>query len=383
MCHAFYVTATSGIIATAGLAGHMLATDKSLATLPIAMQFIAMTAGTVPASFLMKKLGRRDGFCVGALLGLVGALISMWAIMDGDFVLYCLGSAFVGVFNGFAQYYRFAAADTASEKFKSHAISLVLAGGVVAAVGPLLASASIDLFAPIPFAGVYVGVAGFYVATLVVLRFVVIPKPSIEEREGYRRPLAEIVRQPVFIVALLGALFGYMVMSLLMTATPLAMAACSFGFHDSAQAIQWHVLGMFAPSFITGHLIRWFGTLRVMAMGVTIVGICVAVNLEGITLANFWIGATLLGVGWNFLFIGGTTLLTSTYSPAEKAKTQAVHEFLLFGSVALASLMSGVIHENWGWQTLNYIVIPALVLISAAILWLHLLQRRQAASVSV
>ena len=381
MCHAFYVTATSAIIATAGLAGLALASEKSLATLPISMQFVAMTAGTVPASFLMKRLGRRDGFSIGALLGLVGALISLWAIMRGDFAMYCLGSALVGVFNGFAQYYRFAAADTASDRFKSHAISLVLAGGVIAAVGPLLASASIDLLAPIPFAGVYAAVAGFYVATLVVLRFVVIPRPSAEERDGFRRPLGEIIRQPVFIVALLGALFGYMMMSLLMTATPLAMAACSFGFHESAQAIQWHVLGMFAPSFITGHLIRWFGTLRVMGAGVVIVGLCIAVNLQGITLANFWIGATLLGVGWNFLFIGGTTLLTSCYTPAEKAKTQAIHEFLLFGCVAFASLMSGVIHEYWGWQTLNYIVIPALAMISGAIIWLHFIQRRQTASV--
>ena len=370
LCQALFLTATSAVIATAALIGHGLAETKALATLPIGIQFMATMGTTVPASLLMKRIGRRDGFTVGAFFGLAGAMTACWGIMAGDFVLFCVGAALIGAFNGFAQFYRFAAADAASEAFKSRAISLVLAGGVIASFGPLLADWSADMFAPVAFAGVYVAVAALYVTTLVVLRFITIPPPDAEERSRTGRPLATIMRQPTFIIAVLGSLIGYAMMSLLMTATPLAMRFCGFGFTESAQAIQWHVLGMFAPSFVTGHLIKRFGTLTIMGTGALLIALCVACNLQGIALVNFWLGAILLGVGWNFLFIGGTTLVTELHSPAEKAKTQAAHDFIVFAGVAAAALLSGAAHEAFGWQAMNYAVVPFLAAVLAGLAWL-------------
>ena len=267
ICQALFLTSMSAVVAAAALIGHQLADTKVLATLPIGIQFVMTMVATVPASLLMKRIGRRDGFTVGATIGLAGALLGLWAIMEASFTLFCVGLALIGAANGFAQYYRFAAADAASEAFRSRAISLVLAGGVIASIGPLLADWSKDLFAPIAFAGVFATMAALYVATLVVLRFITIPPPDEEERSTSGRPLLTIMRQPTFIIAVLGSLVGYAMMSLLMTATPLAMKYCGFGFSDSAQTIQWHVLGMFAPAFVTGHLIKRFGTKTIMACG--------------------------------------------------------------------------------------------------------------------
>ncbi len=379
VCQAFFITATSAIVVSAGLIGHSLAETKALATLPLGAQFGAMMIATMPASLLMRRIGRRDGFTVGAMIGLAGALVAMKAVLDGDFALFCLGSALIGAFNGFAQYYRFAAADAANEAFKSRAISYVLAGGVIASVGPLFADFSKDMLAPIPFAGVYVTVAVFYLATLVALRFVTIPPPAGEERTGRGRSLSEIMRQPVFIVAALAGIVSYAMMSLVMTATPLAMKYCGLGFSDSATVLQWHVFGMFAPAFFSGQLIKRFGTLNVMAAGAIIIALCAVANLQGIGLANFWAGGMLLGIGWNFLFVGATTLVTEAYTPAEKAKTQAANDFLVFGSVAAAALLSGVLHETVGWQAMNYAVLPFIGLVLAAIIWLGRVRRHEAA----
>ena len=286
----------------------------------------------------------------------------------------------LGAANGFAQFYRYAAADAASEAFKSRAISLVLAGGVIASVGPLLADWSRDMFAPIAFAGVYIAVAALYVASLLVLRFITIPPPDAEERSRGGRALLTIMRQPTFIIAVLGSLVGFSMMSLLMTATPLAMQFCGYGFSDSAQTIQWHVLGMFAPSFFTGHLIKRFGTMTVMAAGALLIGLCAATNLQGIAIVNFQLGLILLGVGWNFLFTGGTTLVTELHSPAEKAKTQAAHDFIVFSGVAAAALLSGALHEAVGWQTMNYAVLPFLGIVLVGLAWLGLSGRASAPS---
>ena len=380
VCQALFLTSTAAAIAAAALIGHGLAETKVLATLPIGIQMVLMMATTVPASLLMKRIGRRDGFTVGAFIGLGGALVAFWGIMAGDFVLFCVGSAGIGAFSGFAQFYRYAAADAASAAFRSRAISLVLAGGVVASVGPHLADWSRDMFAPIAFAGVYVAVAALYAATLLVLRFVTIPPPGEEERSSGGRPLLTIMRRPTFIIAVLGSLVGFSMMSLLMTATPLAMQFCGYGFSDSAQTIQWHVLGMFAPSFVTGHLIRRFGTMTIMAAGAVLIAFCAAINLQGITIVNFALGSILLGVGWNFLFTGGTTLVTELHSPAEKAKTQAAHDFIVFSGVATAALLSGALHEAVGWQTMNYAVLPFLGLVLAGLAWLGLSGRAAAAS---
>ena len=367
LCQAFFMTATSAIITSAALIGHNHAEDKSLATLPLAVQFIAVMAVTAPASFLMKHIGRRDGFTVGVCIGLAGAVLAIVAIRNSDFLLFCLASLLVGAFNGFGQYYRFAAADTAEEAFKSRAISLVMAGGVIASIGPLLANFSKDWLPDNVFAGVYVMIAILYLASLFTLRFVTIPRPGAAERGGGGRPLLQIMRQPRFVTAALGGMIGYMLMSLLMSSTPLAMHGAGHGFFDTAQVIQWHVFAMFAPAFFTGHLIRRFGTHGVMGAGAVLIALCVAINLAGFNLAYFWIGSMALGVGWCFLFVGATTLVTETYSPAEKAKTQAANDFLVFASVACAALLSGILHEWVGWRAMNYAALPFVAIVLFAV----------------
>ena len=378
LCQALFMTATSGMISAAALVGFGLADDKALATLPTSLQFVAIMVATTPASLLMRRIGRRDGFTIGAVIGLAGALLAAKGLFDADFVLVCLGHFLVGVFNGFAQFYRFAAADAASDAKRARAISLVMTGGVVASVGPLLASLIKDWFAPIDYAGIYFGVAGLYAATLVILRFVTIPRPSAEERAARGRPLSVIMRQPVFVVAVLAALVGYATMSVVMTSIPLAMQVCGLSFFDTAQVIQWHVFGMFAPSFFTGNLIRRFGVYNVMLAGAAIEALCVAVNVTDTSLANFWIGGILLGVGWNFLFVGATTMVTEAYTPAEKAKTQAANDFLVFTSVAVASLASGVLHETVGFVVMNFAVLPLLAVTVAATLMIARMKRRSA-----
>lgn len=378
LCQALFMTATSGMISAAALVGFGLADNKALATLPTSLQFVAIMVATAPASLLMRRIGRRDGFTVGAVIGLAGALLAAKGLFEADFVQVCLGHFLVGVFNGFAQFYRFAAADAASDAKRARAISLVMAGGVVASVGPLLASLIKDWFAPIDYAGIYIGVAGLYVVTLVILRFVTIPRPSAEERAARGRPLGAIMRQPVFIVAVLAALVGYATMSVVMTSIPLAMKVCGLSFFDTAQVIQWHVFGMFAPSFFTGNLIRRFGVYNMMLAGAAIEGICVAVNVADTSLANFWIGGVLLGVGWNFLFVGATTMVTEAYTPAEKAKTQAANDFLVFTSVAVASLASGVLHQTIGFVAMNFAVLPLLAVTVIATLTIARMKRRSA-----
>ncbi len=370
LCQALFMTATSGMISAAALVGFGLADDKALATLPTSLQFVAIMVATTPASLLMRRIGRRDGFTIGAVIGLAGALLAAKGLFDADFVLVCLGHFLVGVFNGFAQFYRFAAADAASDAKRARAISLVMTGGVVASVGPLLASLIKDWFAPIDYAGIYFGVAGLYAATLVILRFVTIPRPSAEERAARGRPLGVIMRQPVFVVAVLAALVGYATMSVVMTSIPLAMQVCGLSFFDTAQVIQWHVFGMFAPSFFTGNLIRRFGVYNVMLAGAAIEALCVAVNVTDTSLANFWISGILLGVGWNFLFIGATNLLTTTYAPAEKTKAQAFNEFLIWGTVCITALLSGIAHQNLGWTVMNIAVIVPTIVIAGALVWL-------------
>jgi len=377
LCQALAMTSTSLMVTVAALVGQMLAADKTLATLPIGVQFTATMATVIPASLLMKRIGRRAGFSVGALLGAAGAGLAIAAIFAGSFVVFCLAGAAVGAALGFAMFYRFAAADAADPAFRGKAISLVLTGGVVAAVaGPQLARWSRDLFQPALFAGCFVAIAGLWLAALLLLQLVDIPRPSELERRAGGRPLAAIVRQPAFVVAALGAMIGYGVMSLVMTVTPLAMIGHAHEFDDAAFVIQWHVLGMYAPSFVTGHLIARVGVLNVLAAGVALIGACVAVNLSGTGVMQFWAALTLLGLGWNFLFIGSTTLLTETYRPEERAKTQALNDFLVFGTVAMSSFASGAVHNHFGWSAVNLAVIAPISAVLIAVLWLR---RRRAA----
>ncbi len=383
-CQALMNSGNSLLIATSALVGLRLATDKSLATLPLALQFLTSMLTTIPASFLMKAVGRQAGFIVGTLLGLAGAGLAAWAVVGGNFLYFCIAAALIGGFNGFGTYYRFAAADVASADYRSRAISYVMAGGVVAAViGPNLAHWTSDWLSGIEFAGSYLSLLGIYGLSLAVLLFVRIPAPTTAQAHAHGRPLSIVARQPAFLVALAGGALGFGVMALVMTATPLAMHQHAHAFADTAFVIEWHLLGMFAPSFVTGHLIRRFGVLNIMLVGVVLYVACVAVNLAGTDVAHFWAALFLLGVGWNFLFVGGTTLLTETYTEAEKAKAQALNDFAVFTVITLSSLSAGALQHYFGWRTVNLGVVPLIVMILAALLWLRQARKARMAAGTV
>ena len=377
MCQALHNSGTSMLIVVSALAGHMLAADKSLATLPLALQWTATMATTIPASLLMRRYGRRLGLSLGALVFAAGGAVGVAALAIGSFALFSLACMCVGAGNSFAQYYRFAAADSAPEHFRGKAISLVLAGGVVAAVlGPELAKLTIDWLLPALYAGCYAALSLLALTTILVLQGVRIPRLSAEQLRSTGRPLREIVRQPVFIVAVLSGMLGYGSMTLIMTATPLAMKGCGFAFNDTATVIQGHVLAMFLPSFFTGSLIQRFGVLRIIAAGSVLTAGCLAANLSGIAFANFWIGLALLGLGWNFMFVGGSTLLTQAYTAEERGKTQAANDFVVFSSSVLGAFGSGMLQNEFGWAAVNAGIAPAMLLALGSVVWLTLRRRK-------
>ncbi len=376
ICQGLAMTGTSMLVTVAALAGQMLAEDKRLATLPYALQFVVTMLATVPAALLMARIGRRAGFILGQLVGMTMAALGCYAIISGSFLLFCVSSGLFGIHNAFWQQYRFAAADTASDAFKSRAISLVLSGGIVAAViGPELAKLTRNAVALEMFSGSYAAIAVVCFVTIGILSFIRIPRPTALERRETGRSLIDIARQPAFIVAVMSAMMGYGIMNLIMTSTPLAMAANHHPFNDSAFVIQWHILGMFVPSFFTGHLIRHFGVLNIIGTGAVLIFGCIGLNLSGVDVWNFWSALLFLGIGWNFMFIGGTTLLTDTYRSEEKAKVQALNDFLVFGTVAATALSSGIMLQTVGWRVVNLGVLPAIGVVLAAVLWLAFRRR--------
>lgn len=380
ICQALLLTNNATGVALNGLAGFALASNKSLATLPVTGWVVGAALSAYPASLLMKRLGRRGGFTVGTLMGLLGVAICSSALVMGDFWLLCLGTVVFGAYNGFGQFYRFAAADAVRPDFKEKAISLVLAGGLVGGlVGPQLSDLTVDLFAT-RYLGAYLILVVFMLANLVVLRFLEMPPPTEEERSGRVRPLLAIISQPKFMIGVLCASMSYGVMNLLMTATPLAMLICGHTFSSTTSVIGWHVVGMFAPSFFTGSLIRRFGLANVMMGGVALLLICVIVAGAGISVAHFWWANLLVGIGWNFLFIGGTTLVTETYRPAEKAKAQGANDVAMFLTLVASSLSSGVLLDTRGWEVLSYFALPLVAVAGAAVLWLMTLRARPVAS---
>ena len=375
-CFALSTTSNVILMSVSALVGYQLAGDKSLATLPAALMWVGTAAATVPASFLMQRIGRRLGFMTGALFGVAGAGLGYWAVASHDFALFCLAVAVIGAFNGFNFYFRFAGAEVAGESYRSRAIALVMAGGVVAAIaGPQIARAANDWFMPTAYLGPFVAIAGVAVVICVTVSFVRIPKPTAVQLRG-GRPLGTIVRQPVFLVAALSGVVAYGVMILLMTVTPLAMVMQGHPFDDAAFVIQWHVLAMFAPSFFSGHLIRHFGALTVITWGAVATLACIGVAVLGSAVLHFWLAMILLGVGWNFLFVGATTLLAEVCTTAERAKTQALNEFVVFGCAAVGSYLSGNLHHYLGWEALNLAALPPLLAVLCAALWLDRQQRR-------
>jgi len=368
---AFFMCVQTMGIATTPLAAHsILGADKSLATLPIVLTHVGLMVGTIPASLLMDRIGRRAGFTIGALFGIASGLLSLHAIYELSFELLCLGATLQGVSAAFAWYFRFAAADGAEPAFKPKAIALVMAGGVIAGfLGPQTAKYAVDWLSPVLFAGVYVMVAVYSAAMLVLVQGVRVAKLTPAERAEGGRPMAEIMRQPTYIVAVLSSMFGYAVMTLIMSATPLAMLACGFAFDASATVIQGHVVAMFLPSFFSGTLIARFGAERIIVIGAVLQLLCAVVNLSGIGFANFFIANVLVGIGWNFCYIGGSALLTKTYRPAERAKVQASHDFLVYATTATAALASGFLQAQAGWSFVNVAAIPMMLVVVLAAFW--------------
>jgi len=374
---ALFQTVSVMVITLSGIVGWMLATDKSLATLPIALMMVAAAVTMIPASLLMQRYGRKAGFLLGATLGGAGGLLAAVAIWLDNFALFVAANMLVGSYQAFAQYYRFAAADAASVEFRSRAISWVIAGGVFAAVaGPNLVRFTQNV-GTVPSALTYLSMVALSILAILLLSRLALPSESASEVKGEARALPAIMKQPIFLTALAGSTIGSAVMLLVMTATPLAMQICGQPIGAAATVIQWHVLGMFAPSFFTGNLIRRFGVLTIMTTGVVLLLGHVAIALSGIEYLHFLSGLILLGVGWNFLFVGGTTLLTEAYRPSERAKVQAAHDFLMYIAISIATFSSGSLLSAFGWHAVNLAVLPMLAIALLMIVVLGIQQKRE------
>jgi predicted MFS family arabinose efflux permease len=364
------------LVATAAIVGTMLADDKGLATLPISIFVLGMWMGTLPMGMLARRLGRRNALQIGTGCGVLTGLICCVAVLQGSFFLFNIGAVFSGFYASAHQSYRFAAADTASDEFRPKAISWVLFGGILAGVvGAQLVIATQDLWPPYLFAATYVGQSGLALVAGGVLMFVNIPKPPPRSAVGDGRPLSEIAREPRFIVAVACGVAAYSMMNLVMTSAPLAMVMCNHSITDATLGLQWHVLGMYAPSFITGALITRFGLERITGLGFALIIVAAGIGIAGISLWHFWIGLALLGVGWNFAFIGATTMVTHCHRPNDRNKVQAFNDFLVFGSMAIGSFSSGQLLASFGWATVNEVVFPVVLAASALLLWSALRRR--------
>ncbi len=372
-------------ISIGGLAGYyLLDADKSLATAPITGFNIGVALGAIPAAAIIRAAGQRGGFMLGTAVTALGGLLATLGIVGGNFWLFAAALLIIGLGGAFVQQFRFAAADNAPPQFKARAISFVLAGGIVTAIlGPQIVIFTRELMAPHMFAGSFAAVPVIALVGAAILSF--LPKrapkaagPALEPQQA--RPLGEIVGQPRFIVALICGVGAYSLMSFVMTGAPLAMVGCGFSPDQATLGISWHVMAMFGPSFFTGRLIARFGVERIVAFGLVLLIACAVVALSGIALWQFWSALILLGLGWNFAFIGATAMVSESYRPAEKAKVQGFHDLILFSSVAFGSLMAGVTYNLAGWNMLNWIVFPVCVACLGALGWLVTAQRRTQAT---
>jgi predicted MFS family arabinose efflux permease len=372
LCQALLASGNILLVSVTPLIGRNLAPSHQWITFPIAMQFIGLMAATIPASLLMQRFGRRRGFIMGNLIGITGAAFAIFALRNQNFVMFCVATTLIGIGIGFSTLYRFAAIEVCEPEYQSQAISMIMAGGVLAAIlGPNLSIYSQKLLPELGFSAAFVGLLGLYIIALLLLCQVKIPQLSPLQSSEQKRPLFTIIQQPLFIVAALTGVVSYTVMNLLMTSTPLAMHRHGYNFIDSTLVIEWHVLGMFVPSFFTGHLIRRFGFATMISTGCALMLACVGINLHGTSQAHFMTALILLGVGWNFMFISATRMVSETYRPAEKGKTQATNEFMIFSMVTLSALASGWLESSLGWQRLNLVVLPLLALNLLLVFWQH------------
>lgn len=370
LCQGLFLTNNVTFIAINGLVGLALAPSPWMATLPVA-GYVAGGALCAPlVARHQRRFGRRGAFQLGLLVAILSTALCAWAASSHQFWLLVAATMVAGYYNANAALYRFAATELVTPAFKERAISWVLAGGILGAVvGPNLASATRDLL-PVAFAGAYAALVAVALLSLLTMSFIRFPPLPLPDPAHPGRPLREIARQPVFIVAVAGCALGYGVMNLLMAATPIAMSQCAHPFSSAALVLEWHVLGMFVPSFFTGSLIRRFGVLPVMAAGVVLNLVCIAVALAGIDLMNFVVALLALGVGWNFLYVGGTTLLTQAYRPQEKTTAQAAMDGTVMATMTLTAMGSGALVTTQGWAWLNLGSIVPVVLAGVAIAWL-------------
>jgi MFS family permease len=369
-------------ISLGALAGqYLLGPDKSLATAPVTGFNLGVALGALPAAAIIRRLGHRGGFMTGTMVTALGGLIATLALFRASFWMFAFGLCVIGAGGAFVQQFRFAAADNAPPGYKARAISFVLAGGIITAVlGPQIVIYTRELLAPVMFAGSFASILPLAAVGALILSFLRVSSTAntVTETTGSdARPLAEIVSQPRFVAALFCTVGSYALMSFVMTGAPLAMVGCGLSEDDATLGISWHVMAMFGPSFFTGALIHRFGAERVVAAGLVLLVGCATVALSGLHLWQFWTALILLGLGWNFGFIGATAIVAASYRPSEKSKVQGFHDFVLFGSVAFSSLMSGAIYNAWGWTMLNWVVFPVVALCFVALGTLRMMGLRK------
>ena len=370
---ALLLTNNATLIIISSLAGFALAEEKALATLPVTGYVLGAAVFSMVAAKVMRRLGRRHGYSIGAILAFAGALLATWAVSIGSLWLLAAATFVTGIYNAFGASYRFAAADVADAYrpgFRARAISLVLAGGIVGGiVGPEVSKVTLGML-PAKYAGSYLALAGFAILSLLLAQLLRLPQTADTHAAGAGRPLGQILRQPVCWVAILAAASAYGIMNLLMVATPLAMELCSHPYAATALVLQWHVVGMFLPGLFTGALITRFGVLPVILAGCALLFACIAVALNGVEVRHFVVSLTLLGVGWNFAYTGATTLLTQAYRPAEKMRVQGFNDMVVFVTMITSSVSSGVLLNNRGWELLNYLSVPFVAALALAVGWL-------------
>jgi MFS family permease len=370
ICQGLFLTNNVTFIAINGLVGFSLAPLGWMATLPVMGYVVGGAFSTGLVAKTQHRFGRKTSFQMGLVVACLSALLCAYAAWSKNFWLLCTATLVAGYYNANANLYRFAAAELAASGYKEKAVSMVMAGGLIGAVaGPNLAAQTRTL-TEVPFMGAYLALSIVALLSMAVLAFITFPPAPAQKANDDGRPLREIMRQPTFMVAAVCGALGFGVMNLLMAATPLAMQQCSLPFSDVALVLEWHVIGMFAPGFFTGHLIKRFGVLPIMGVGVVLNAVCIAIALSGVDLHQFLIALFLLGVGWNFLFTGSTTLSLQTYTPAEKDRAQGALNFFVFATTAVSSFASGVLVTTKGWQLLNAGSLLPVVLTGAALIWL-------------
>ncbi len=359
------------IISLGGLVGQQLSSDPALVTLPVSLFNLGLAVGTLPAAFVMRQIGRRNGYLLGTGFGMAAGLVAAFGIFSASFLIFCLGTFIAGFYAAYVQSYRFAATDAATGELRAKAISWVMIGGLIAAIiGPQLVIWTRDAVPGTPYVGSFLSQAALALMAVPVLLLLRTPKATTTSNvQDTGRPLIQILLMPRYMLAVAAGVVSYGLMVFVMTAAPIAMVGHGHSVDHAALGIQWHVLAMFAPSFVTGHLMTRFGKERITALGLLLIAVSAIFALAGLQLVHFYVSLILLGVGWNFGFIGATAMVTDCHTAAERGKAQGANDFLIFGTVAAASFFAGALLHASGWQTINWLIFPAVALILVPLVW--------------